>query len=157
MDYAGQSARACSARDALGAPGAWPIGEIDLASADMFAAFVASEIGADVAAAARMEGESGRAARRGVVAVAPFDQHDQGWSEFASLLGEDVLRTAGALGVGNALQQPFIAHQLESVAEDVRRDPESLLELLESRRAEDGIAQDQQRPALTDDLERAGN
>jgi hypothetical protein len=84
--------------------------------------------------------------------VAPLQQHEQGGSEFASLGGEDVLGPAASLRVGNALEDVLVAKQLEPVGEHVGGDPEALLELLEALRAHNGVAQDEQRPALPDDL-----
>ena len=78
--------------------------ELDLPARGVFAAPVAVEVWADVASAVGVEGESGWPARGWVVAVAPFHEHDQGRRELASLVGEDVLRSAGSLGVGNALE-----------------------------------------------------
>ena len=126
--------------------------ELDLAASRVFAASVAAEVWADVASAAGVEGESGWAARGRVVAVAPFHEHDQGGREFASLVGEHVLRPARPLRVRNAFEQLLVAQQLEACGEDVGRDPEVRLELLEPREADDGVAEDQQRPALPDDL-----
>ena len=127
-------------------------GKLDLAPAYVLAASFAAEIGADVTAAAGVKGESWWAAGRGVVAVAPFDQHDQGGRELGSFGGEDVLGPAGTLRVWNALEHAFVAQQLEPVGEHVGGDPELVLEILEALDAQDGVAQDQKRPALTDDF-----
>ena len=89
--------------------------------------------------------------------VAPFHQHDQGGREVASLIGKDVSRAAGTPRVRNALEHAFVAQQLESVGEDVGRDPELVLEILEALDAQDRIAQDQKGPSLPDDLQRAGD
>jgi hypothetical protein len=72
-----RSSAACRSRrpsacGALAAWGTWPGWEFDFIAAHLFAAAVAAEVWADVAAAADVEGESGRAAGGGVVAVAPF-------------------------------------------------------------------------------------
>ena len=91
------------------------------------------------------------------MAVAPFHQHDQGGRELAALGGENVLAPARALRVGYPLEHMLVAEQLESVGEHVGGDPEALLERLEPRYAEHGITQDQQRPALSDDLQRTSD
>jgi hypothetical protein len=127
-------------------------GKLDLAPAYVLAASFAAEIGSNVTAAAGVKGESWWAAGRGVVAVAPFDQHDEGGSELAALVGEDVLGPAGALRVWNALEHAFVAQQLEPVGEDVGRDPELVLEILEALDTQYRVAKDQKRPALTDDF-----
>ena len=107
--------------------------ELDLSARRVFAAPVAAEVWADVASAAGVEGESGWAARGRVVAVAPFHEHDQGGSELASLVREHVLRPAGPLWVWNAFEQFLVAQPLEPVCEDIGRNPELRLELLEAR------------------------
>src|ERR1700729_3653700 len=83
-------------------PGAWR--ELDLPTRRVIAAPVTTEVWADVASAAGVEGEPGWAARGRVVAGAPFHEHDQGGAELASLVGEHVLRPAGSLGVRNAFE-----------------------------------------------------
>jgi hypothetical protein len=60
---------------------------------------------------------------------------------------------AGRLRVRNAFEQLLVAQPLQPVGEYVGGDPELRLELLEARQADDGVADDQQRPALTNDLE----
>jgi hypothetical protein len=87
----------------------WAGRELDLSARGVFAAPVAVEVWADVASAAGVEGESGWAAWGRVVAVAPFHEHDQGGRELASLVGEDVLRPAGTVRVGNAFEQLLVA------------------------------------------------
>jgi hypothetical protein len=59
----------------LAAWGTRPGRELDFTAANVFAAAVAAQIGADVAAAPGVEGESRRPAGGRVVAVAPFHQH----------------------------------------------------------------------------------
>ena len=102
--------------------------ELDLPARGLSAAAVAAEVWADVASAVGVEGESGWAAGGWVVAVAPFHEHDQGGSELASLVGEHVLRPAGALWVRNAFEQLLVAQSLEPAGEDVGGDPELRLE-----------------------------
>jgi len=86
----------------------WAERELDLSAGSVFATPVAAEVWADVASAAGVDRESRRAARRRVVAVAPFHEHDQDGSELASLVGELVLRPAGPLGVRDAFEQPLV-------------------------------------------------
>src|SRR5439155_17227596 len=112
---------------------------------------------ADAAAARGVEGEPRGPVGRRVVAIAPFEQDDQGRAELAPLVREDVLRSPWALRVGNAFEHVLVAEQLEAVGERVRGDPEALLEVLEPRQAEYGVAQDQQRPTLANDFQRSGN
>src|SRR3954468_1038342 len=131
--------------------------EVDLARCDRLAATVAAEVWADAAAARGVEGEPRGPVGRRVVAIAPFEQDDQGRAEFSFLVREDVLRSAGTLWVGNAFEHVLVAEQLEAVGERVRGDPEALLEVLEPGQAQHGVAQDQQRPAFSDHFQRPGD
>jgi hypothetical protein len=99
-----------------------------------------------------VEGESGWAAWRRVVAVTPFHEHNQGGPELTSLVGEHVLRPTGPLRVRDAFEQSLVAQPLEPVGEDVGGNPELRLEVLEARETDEGVAEDQQRPAFADDL-----
>ena len=111
----------------------------------------------DAATAAGVERETRGPRRRRVVAVAPLHKRDQRRAELTTLVGDDVLRPAGTLRVGAALEHALVAQQPEAAGERVRRDPEAVLELLESGQAQHGVAKDQQRPALSDGLERPGD
>jgi hypothetical protein len=128
--------------------------EVDLAGANVLTAPFAGEVGAHAAAAAGVKCESWRAARGGVVAVAPLDQDDEGGAQLAALVGEDVLRSAGAMLVRQALEHAFVTEELEPIGEDVGRDSELVLEVLEALDAEERIAEDQQRPPLADHFQR---
>jgi hypothetical protein len=131
-----------------------PREKLDVAGRVRLAASVAVEVGADVPAAAGVDREFGRAAGCGVVAVAPLHQYEEGGGELASLVGEDVLRSAGTFRIWNALQHVLVAEQLQPVGEHVGGDPETRLEFLEPLHPGEGVAQDQQRPALPNHLER---
>ena len=65
-----------------------------------------------------------------------------------------VLVSLGPLAVADALEDALVDEPAEAVGEDVARDAEALLELVEAAAAEEGVADDQERPALADDLER---
>src|SRR5690242_15716997 len=99
-----------------------------------------------------MNDEPRWAAGTGIVAIAPFDQDDQRRSELAALVGEDVLWPAGTLGVRDTFEHAFVAEQLEPVGEDVGRDAELVLEVLEALDAQDRVAEDQEGPAFTNDF-----
>src|SRR3954471_13241070 len=132
----------------------WSQREVEIAEPHLLSAAIAAQVRADVAAAASVERESWRTFRCRVVAVAPLDQDKQHGAELASLVGEDVLRPARTLRVREALEHSFVAQQLEPVGEDVRCDPEAVLELFEAGQADDGVAEDQQRPTLADHFQR---
>src|SRR5207247_3955754 len=75
----------------------------------------------------------------------------------AALVGEPVLEALGPLAVADPLQDSFLDEPVEPIGEDVAGDAEALLELLEAAQAQEAVADDQERPALADDLERAGD
>src|SRR5205085_10004559 len=54
---------------------------------------------------------------------------------------------------GQAVEGPRFDEPVATIGEDVASDPETLLEIDEPGHAEEGVADDQPRPALTDDLE----
>ena len=149
--------RRCLPFDVLAAGSSRSGREFDLPARRGFAAPVAAEVRADVASTAGVKGEAGRAAGGRVVAVAPFHEHDQGRRELASLVGEDVHRPSGPLRVRNAFEKLLVAQPLEPVGEDVGRNPEVRLELVKPREADQGVPEDQQRPALPDDLQRSSD
>src|SRR5262249_50869249 len=91
------------------------------------------------------------------VLVAPLPQSGEGDVELSAFGLEPVLVAFGALAVADALEDPLVDQQVEAVGENVPGDTEAGLELVEAAESEEGVANDQERPALTDDLERAGN
>src|SRR3954466_910604 len=93
---------------ALGSWRAWSGLEVDLTGCDRLAATVAAEVWADAAAAAGVKGEPRGPVGRRVVAIAPFEQDDQGRTELAPLLREDVLRSPWALRIWNAFEHLFV-------------------------------------------------
>src|SRR5262245_31352345 len=86
--------------------------------------------------------------------VAPLAQRRQGDVELAALRGEPVLEARRALAVRDSLQDRLRHQPVEPVGEDVPRNSEALLELVEPAQPEEDVADDEQRPALADDLER---
>jgi hypothetical protein len=91
------------------------------------------------------------------ILVAPLHQTRECDLEVAALLGEPVLEALGPLAVADPLEDPFLDQPVEPLGEDVAGDPKALLELFEAAQSKEGIAHDQQRPALADDLKRACN
>ena len=59
---------------------------------------------------------------------------------------------AGTLGVRDTFEHAFVAEQLEPVGEDVGRDAELVLEVLEALDAQNRVAEDQEGPAFTNDF-----
>lgn len=131
--------------------------EFDLAKLDPVAASRAAQVSADGSAAAGVSCEAWRPAGSRVVPISPLQEHDQGGRELASFGRQHVLRSPGPPGIGHALEHRFAAEQLEAVGECVGRDAEAALEVLEALDASKGVAKDQQRPALPDNLQGAGD
>jgi hypothetical protein len=88
-------------------------------------------------------------------AVAPLHQREQHRNQIDALFGEHVLVPLGPLLIDAAPQDPLGHERLEAIAEDVRRDAEILLDRTEASNAVSDIAQDQRRPPLPGDVERA--
>src|SRR5262245_41081091 len=84
------------------------------------------------------------------VAVAPLHQREQSDAEVAALVGQHVLVPLGPLVVARALEDAGVDEPREAVAEDVSRDAEAALEIVEAPNPEEGVADDQERPALAD-------
>src|SRR5215211_910073 len=88
------------------------------------------------------------------VLVPPLPQTAEGDVEVAALGGESVLVAGRSLAVGDALEHALADEPVQPVGEDVAGDPQALLELVEAANPEEHVADDQQRPALADDLQR---
>jgi len=102
-------------------------------------------------------GEHHRRAVGGRVAVAPALQADEDRPEVAPLVREQILVAGGPFLVAATLEDALVAQPCEPVAEDVAGDAEARLELLEAPRPAEGVAQDEQRPAVPDDLQGPGD
>ncbi len=93
---------------------------------------------------------------RRLVDVAPGPQCVERGPEIPALLRQGVLVAVGPLLVAVAAEDPFLDQALQPAGEHGAGDIEPLLEVVEAANAEEDVAEDQQRPALSDDLERAG-
>ena len=93
---------------------------------------------------------------RRLVHVAPGPQRVDRGPEIPALLRQDVLVAVGPLLVALAGEDPLLDEALEATREHGAGHVETLLEVVEAADAEEDVAEDQQRPALSDDLERAG-
>jgi hypothetical protein len=90
-------------------------------------------------------------------AVAPAGERDDDGIEVAALLGETVLVARRPLLVGHALEDAVLGQLLQAIGEAMARGAEVGVEVLEAAHAEEGVAQDEERPAVADDRERAGD
>jgi hypothetical protein len=75
------------------------------------------------------------------------------WPQVPALVGEPVVVSRWVLAVGDLGEHPGLDEAGQALAEHVARDPESLLEVVEAGHAEEGVAEDQQRPPRADDLQ----
>src|SRR5437763_319382 len=80
----------------------------------------------------------------GHVAVAPLHERDQRRVEVQAHLREPVLVALGALLVALPLEDARAHETLQAIREDVARDPEIRLELVEAPHAQERLAEDQQ-------------
>jgi hypothetical protein len=91
------------------------------------------------------------------VLVAPLSETGEGDVEVTPLSREPVLEPLRALAVAHLLQDALLHQAVQAVGENVTGDAEALLELVEAAEPEERVADNQQRPALADDLERPGD
>ena len=102
---------------------------------------------------------SSRGAPQLQVTLPPVAQHPYDRAEALALLREVVLEPGGVFAVEAARDQAVRLHVFEARRERVRRDAgQRFLEVLESPRpVQEEITQHQDRPALADEVERAGD
>jgi hypothetical protein len=89
------------------------------------------------------------------VAIAPLQQRDQHRIEVASFFGERVFEARRMLLIGTPLEDAGVREAFEPRGQDVGGDGERRLEVVEAALAQKHVAQDQQRPPVADDVERA--
>jgi hypothetical protein len=87
------------------------------------------------------------------VLVPPPHEDDDRSEEIAACLGEPVLVALGIPGIWHAIKQAHIDKHPQPRRERGPRNAEVTSELTEALHPEECLAQDQQRPALTDQLE----
>ena len=87
--------------------------------------------------------------------VAPLHEGKQRYAELAALASQSVLEAFRPLAVANAVEDALGHESIEAVCEDVAGHSESVLQLVEPVVPESDVANDQQRPAVADELERA--
>lgn len=85
--------------------------------------------------------------------VAPPHEHDDRCEELAAGLGEPVLVPFGIAGVGDAVEKADVDEHPQPRRQGGARDVEVAGELAEALHPEERLTQDEQRPALTDQLE----
>ena len=89
--------------------------------------------------------------------VSPREQRDEDGTKIASARGEHIFVARRVFAVTAALEKPGVDQRVEPSRQHVRRDAETLLELIETRQPVQGIAQNEDTPPLAHALEAAGN
>jgi hypothetical protein len=96
------------------------------------------------------------AAVGGAVAAAPDEERVEGWPEVTACVRQFVEVSTRVLGVGPSLEDAVFDQAAEPVGEHRLGDVEVGVEVVETAYSEERVTEDQQRPALADDLQRAG-
>src|SRR6056297_957184 len=86
----------------------------------------------------------------------PLRQSHQHWKQISAGIGQPVLDHALVAFRAHPVEQVKIHKLLQPDRQDVARDPQFALEIVEMARAEKGLAQHHQGPRFTDDLCHAG-
>ena len=89
------------------------------------------------------------------VIVAPLPQPDERDMKVPALSGQAVLVPFRPFLVADPFEDPFVNKPAKAVGENLPRDPEISLELIESTQSQQSVPNDQQRPSLADYLEGA--
>src|SRR6266496_1644235 len=89
------------------------------------------------------------------VVIAPLAKRGQRDVQVETLLRQLVLVPLRALAVQDPLEHALVDQSVEPVRQHVAGDAEALLEFVEAVQTEQDVADDQQRPALADNLERS--
>jgi hypothetical protein len=99
--------------------------------------------------------EQPRRALLRVVAVAPVQERCDDGEQVDPLGGQAVLVSLRPLLVQVLLEHALVTQALQARGQHVAGNAEALLELVEAREPDEGVADDEHRPALADDLQRA--
>ena len=87
------------------------------------------------------------------VIVAPLPQADEREMKVAALPGQAVLVPLGPFLIANPLEDSLLDEPAKALGEDLPRDPETQMELVEATQSQESVPDDQERPSLTDHLE----
>ncbi len=128
----------------------------DVPRAELRAAGLAHAVVAHSPAAAFVYQQDRRPSRIDV-AVAELHQRDEHRPQVQALFGQAVLVSKGVFLVRNPAQDAVLDERVEAVGQNVASRAGAPLEILEAARAHERVADDEQRPALADELERAGH
>ena len=87
------------------------------------------------------------------VIVAPLPQADERHMKVAALSGQAVLVALRPFLIANPFEDSFVDEPAKTLSDNLPRDPETPMELVEATQSQESVPNDQQRPSLTDDLE----
>ena len=107
--------------------------------------------------AARGVHETRRQAELAAPAVLPDPHAERDRVERQSLLGQPVFEAARRIAIGPAVQQAGIDHRVESGRQRAPRRAGAASQVLEPAHAEERVAHQQVRPAITHEVQRAGH
>jgi hypothetical protein len=146
---------ALAGRDALtSASSRTPAGnDLDLAGVDPLPVRP-DEHGHDRGAVALAPRQAGLLAADG---VSPLHERNERSAQLTAALRQLVLVSIGSLLVADAFEDSGFDETFEAARQDVARDAEAVLELVEPFEAEERVADDQQRPPFPDELERSSD
>ncbi len=116
---------------------------------------LASNIDPDGADALVMFEFDGRA-ERCFPSISPGGQRDNDRTEFLAFLGEDIVEELEMFGVTALFHESLGYESFEARRQDVRRNAKAVLELSKTRPSPKyGVANDEEAPALANDLQRS--
>jgi len=91
------------------------------------------------------------------MAIAPLQERDQHRIEIAALIGQRIFEARRMLLIRAPLEDSGVGEALEPRGQHVGCDRQRRLEVVEPALAEKHVAQNEQRPPIADDVERAGD
>ncbi len=91
------------------------------------------------------------------VAVPPLPHRGEYGPQVAALSREAIVVARRSIAVGPAFEDARSDEVAQTLIEHIARDPEALLELIETRHPEEGVAHDQHRPPLAHHFEALGH
>src|SRR6185437_6492913 len=89
------------------------------------------------------------------IVIAPLSKRGERDVQVETLLRQVVLVPLRPLAVQDPLEHTFVDQPVEPVGQNVAGDAQALLQFVEAVQAQQQVANDQQRPALADNLERS--
>ena len=109
----------------------------------------------EISAALGMREEAAATGARGSLLITPFGQGMQNRPEAPSSIGQEILASAEA--VLASFEHSFADESAESACQHRAGDVEVDKKVAEAAHAEEAVADDEDRPALADELERASH